>query len=245
MLRELQVEFSKRALARLLLLLIFLAGGFVTPARAYNASCSIGVNNSTVLANDSFGTVTRTTMPASVSKATPITGSCAASVLLLGGYQWILTPKSGQLTMTSGTTTPAVLAAVARSFTLSVSTIQVNDSLLLGAGSQYSITTVAGGGLSALTSQLSAGTYVLTENVDVQRQNCTTLLILMLCSNDGSKQTMTVNYTLTVVDPPPPPPPPPPTSGSGSTVTGTRKSLLLAPNPWTVSRNIVKFRCDI
>jgi hypothetical protein len=128
----------------------------------------------------------------------------------LGGYQWVLTPKTSSLTQVSGSTTPAVLNAVARSFTLSSKTLLVNTSLILGAGTSAQMTTVARGTLTGLTSQLTAGTYRLNETIGVQRQSCMSLLVVLLCSNDGNSQTFTSTYTLTVIDQPPP------TSGSGS-----------------------------
>lgn len=200
---------SRYAWMRLFILLL-LAGGFASPAFGYNSACSIGLDNATSLSDDSFGTVTRQSMPSTVTKSSTFTASCAVSALVLGGYQWVLTPKASTLTQVSGSTPQPVLNAVARSYTLSATKLLVNTSLILGAGTSAQITATAKGTLTALTSQLTAGTYRLTETVAVQRQSCTSLLVILLCSNDGSSRTFTSTYTLTVIDQPPP------TTGSGS-----------------------------
>jgi hypothetical protein len=222
-------------------ILLLLAGGFASPAFAYNSACSIGIDNATSLSDDGFGTVTRQSMPATVTKSSTVTASCAISALVLGGYQWVLTPKTSSLTQVSGSTSPAVLNAVARTVTLSSKTLLVNTSLILGAGTSAQITIVAKGTLTGLTSQLTAGTYRLTETIGVQRQSCTSLLVILLCSNDGKSQTFTSTYTLTVVDQPPP------TSGSGSGSGKTPQSMHkgVVTNPWLERGAIRRFACAI
>jgi hypothetical protein len=166
-----------------------LVGGGVTPALAYNSSCSIGIDNTSSLSADSFGSVNRQSMPGSVTKSTTITAKCAMSALAQGSYQWVLSPKKGTLSQVSGSTSPSILNAVTLSFNLSSSTMVVSASQ--GAATAV----VATGTLSGLTTKITAGTYQLTETVDVERQICTTV-----CTKDGNKQTLTSTYTLTVVD---------------------------------------------
>jgi hypothetical protein len=250
---------SRYAWIRLFILLL-LAGGFVSPALAYNSACSIGIDNATSLSDDSFGSVTRQSMPANVTKSSAITASCAVSALVLGGYQWVLTPKMNHLTQVSGSTSPSVLNAIARSFSLSSTTLLVNNSLILGAGTSAQTTTAAKGTLTGLTSQLTAGTYRLTQTVDVQRQSCTTLLLFLVCSNDGNKQKFTATYTLTVVDQPPPTSGPGSGgnsgsgnsgsdsgagSGSGSGKTPQSMHKGVVTNPWLVHGSIRSFACAI
>jgi hypothetical protein len=101
-----------------------------------------------------------------------------------------------------------VLNAVTLSFNLSSTTMVVNASQ--GAATAV----VATATLSGLTTRITAGTYQLTETVDVQRQICTTA-----CVKDGNKQTLTSTFTLTVVDSTP-------ASGAGS------GSLQTCAAPW-------------
>ena len=241
--RALRIQVDVRYALRRAFVAVMMMMGFLVPAFAGDINCFIGVNNTTVLVDTAFDLITKPNIPASVSKTAVIAASCNPTWSLFPTtYQWRLTVKALRFTMVTGTTPKAVLDGVVKSFGLSRTTLVVN-------AFDAQMTLSAAATLSGLTTQLSAGKYMLSQDIEVQRQSCTWILIISICGNDGGLENFTANYTLNVAAPTPvqPPggnsPPPvvtPPTSG-GSTPATKKK---VTPNLWTVAGGVRKFRCN-
>ncbi|WP_434716170.1 hypothetical protein [Paraburkholderia sp. A3RO-2L] len=237
---------AARKLATALVLGLF--AGAMSPAALAttpNPDCSIGVDNSSVLLIASFSDLAQNSLPAAVSKAASFTATCSSNATLpLGTYRWVLSAQDLQASVASGSTNLSVLQSLTKSFALSKTTLETNNGLL-GYAATYSDSATATFRLSGLNSNLGAGEYRFTQHIAVQRQVCTWLLILVLCSNDGPQSTFSAVFNLKVaaaqVTPPSQPPPsqsgssgstgssnPPVSSNAWPAVTG------VSPNPWTV-----------
>lgn len=216
-------------------------------ANAADSSCSIGVDNRSILVAAMFSAVDKSALPATVTVTAPIEARCAATTLLPGTYRWRLTVKNSQLTMLEGTTSPATLAKLQQTFALSTTTLEVNRALN-GDPSSYQASATSTAAIAGLSAQVSAGTYQVTQLVDVQRQSCSGLLSFIICANDGKKQRFTAQYRLLVTDqvviqPAPPPPSPPPVAPPPYPPPATGHGVI--PSPATIPGYARKIRCEL